>query len=57
MSSTVFLLVDVVLGNWPATAACVLTTAWFGMLWFALPLRHRLRVLTRAARNTIRSVR
>ncbi len=53
MSSTVFLLADVVLGNWPATVACVLTAAWFGMLWFALPLRQRLAVV---ARNSIRSV-
>jgi hypothetical protein len=43
MSSTVFLLADVVLGNWPAIAACALTVAWFGMLWFALPLRQRPR--------------
>jgi hypothetical protein len=57
MSSTVFLLADVVLGDWPATAACMLTTAWFGTLWFALPLRHRLRGLSGAARSTIRSVR
>jgi hypothetical protein len=42
MSSTVFLLADVVLGNWPAIVACGLTMVWFGVLWFALPLRHRL---------------
>jgi hypothetical protein len=54
MSSTVFLLADVVLGNWPAIVACALTTAWFGVLWFALPLRHR---LTAAAREALRSVR
>jgi hypothetical protein len=47
MSSTVFLLVDVVLGNWPAIVACALTTAWFGVLWFALPVRQRLTVAAR----------
>jgi Family of unknown function (DUF6328) len=47
MSSTVFLLVDVVLGNWPAIVACALTMAWFGVLWFALPVRQRLTVAAR----------
>ncbi|MBV9060400.1 MAG: hypothetical protein JO296_08235 [Pseudonocardiales bacterium] len=54
MSATVFLLADVVLGNWSATVACALSMAWFGMLWFGLPLRHR---LTAAERNSIGSVR
>jgi uncharacterized membrane protein len=39
MSSTVFLLADVVLGDWPAILACALTVVCFGLLWFALPLR------------------
>lgn len=42
MSSTVFLLADVVLGDWPAIVACALTVAGFGALWFAVPLHHRL---------------
>ena len=37
----VFLLADVVLGDWPATLICALTMAGFGMLWFAVPLRRR----------------
>ena len=41
MSSTVFLLADVVLGDWPAVLACAGTLVCFGLLWFALPLRHR----------------
>lgn len=41
MSSTVFLLADVVLGDWPAILACALTMVCFGVLWFALPLRQR----------------
>jgi hypothetical protein len=41
MSSTVFLLADVVLGDWPAILACALTVVCFGTLWFALPLRLR----------------
>lgn len=54
MSATVFLLADVVLGDWPAIVVCVLTTAGFGTLWFALPLRQR---LNSAVRDTVRSVR
>jgi Family of unknown function (DUF6328) len=54
MSATVFLLADVVLGNWPAIVACALTTACFGVLWFMLPLRLR---LTAAARDSARSTR
>lgn len=41
MSATVFLLADVVLGDWPAIMACALTTLCFGVLWFALPLHQR----------------
>ncbi|MGH3697579.1 MAG: DUF6328 family protein [Pseudonocardiaceae bacterium] len=41
MSSTVFLLADVVLGDWPAILACALTAVCFGVLWFALPLHRR----------------
>ena len=31
MSATVFLLADVVLGDWPATLICALTMAGFGL--------------------------
>ncbi len=41
MSSTVFLLADVVLGGWPAILAGTVTVVCFGLLWFALPLRQR----------------
>lgn len=41
MCSTVFLLADVVLGDWPAILACALTVVCFGLLWFGLPLRKR----------------
>jgi hypothetical protein len=54
MSATVFLLADVVLGDWPAIVVCALTTAGFGTLWFALPLRQR---LNSAVRDTLRSGR
>jgi len=53
MSSTVFLLADVVLGDWPAILCCGLTVAVFGLLWFAVPLRRR---PTTAARDSLRSV-
>jgi hypothetical protein len=54
MSSTVFLLADVVLGNWPAIVTCALTMAGFGALWFAVPLRRR---PPRAARESLTSAR
>ncbi len=41
MSPAIFLLADVVLGDWPAILACALTAAGFGALWFILPLRQR----------------
>ncbi len=41
MSPAIFLLADVVLGDWPAILACALTVAGFGALWFILPLRQR----------------
>lgn len=41
MSAAIFLLADVVLGDWPAILACALTVAGFGALWFILPLRQR----------------
>lgn len=41
MSTAIFLLADVVLGDWPAILACALTVAGFGALWFILPLRQR----------------
>jgi Family of unknown function (DUF6328) len=41
MSAAIFLLADVVLGDWPAILACALTIAGFGVLWFILPLRQR----------------
>lgn len=53
MSATVFLLTDMVLGNWPAIVACALTMAGFGLLWFAVPLRRR---SITAAREHVRSV-
>jgi hypothetical protein len=54
MSATVFLLADVVLGDWPAIVICALTMAGFGLLWFALPLWHR---PTTEARERLRTVR
>jgi hypothetical protein len=54
MSSTVFLLADVVLGNGLAIVTCALTMAGFGLLWFAVPLRRR---PTAAAREGQRSAR
>ena len=41
MSATIFLLADVVLGDWPAILACALTVVGFSVLWFLLPLRQR----------------
>ena len=54
MSATVFLLADVVLGDWPATLIRALTMAGFGLLWFAVPLRRR---PTPAARKSLKSPR
>ncbi|MDQ3827427.1 MAG: hypothetical protein M3319_02500 [Actinomycetota bacterium] len=54
MSATVFLLADVVLGDWPAFVTCALTMTGFGLLWFAVPLRRR---PTTAARESIASAR
>lgn len=53
MSSTVFLLADVVLGDWPAIVTGGLTMAAFGLVWFAIPLRHR---HTGTVRDSVRSV-
>jgi hypothetical protein len=54
MSSTVFLLADVVLGDWPAVLACTLTVACFGLLWFGLPLRRRSATTGRAHSGSLR---
>ena len=54
MSATVFLLADVVLGDWPASLICALTMAGFGLLWFAVPLRRR---PTPAERESLESPR
>ncbi|MGW5051634.1 DUF6328 family protein [Actinokineospora sp. NPDC004072] len=41
VSGTVLLLVDVIVGTVPAAIAAAAALAGFGVLWFALPLRHR----------------
>jgi hypothetical protein len=43
MTGTVLLLTEVVIGGWPAALLAVLTAAGFGLMWFALPIRLRLR--------------
>ncbi|MGH3767102.1 MAG: DUF6328 family protein [Pseudonocardiaceae bacterium] len=54
MSSTVFLLADVVLGGWPAILAGAVTAVGFGLLWFALPLRQRSAATERAHLESLR---
>jgi hypothetical protein len=54
MSSTVFLLADVVLGDWPAILACALTVICFGLLWFGLPLRKRSAMTEQAHSGSLR---
>ncbi|KAA2261027.1 hypothetical protein F0L68_18905 [Solihabitans fulvus] len=46
MTGTVLLLGEVVLGGWAAILLGVLAGLGFLTLWFALPLRERLRTLT-----------
>lgn len=46
MSAAVFLVFDVVLGGWLAGLTCAITVLVFGVLWFAVPLRQRYRVLS-----------
>lgn len=43
MAATVLLLTDHVLGDWGAIVITVFAAILFGLLWFALPLRHRMR--------------
>jgi hypothetical protein len=44
ISSAVLLVLDVVLGRWPAVAGCSLVLALAAVAWYAVPLAHRRRV-------------
>jgi hypothetical protein len=41
MIGTVLLLAEVAIGGWPAVVCAALASVGFGLLWFALPARHR----------------
>jgi hypothetical protein len=47
LSSSLLLVLDVVLGGWPAVWITSMMLAWFGFWWYAMPLwsrrRHRVR--------------
>ncbi|HEV2784152.1 MAG TPA: DUF6328 family protein [Actinophytocola sp.] len=43
MTGTVLLLGEMIIGGWPAVLLAILAGVGFGMLWFALPIRQRLR--------------
>jgi hypothetical protein len=43
MTGTVLLLGEVIIGGWPAVLLGVLAAALFASLWFAMPLRKRMR--------------
>jgi predicted membrane channel-forming protein YqfA (hemolysin III family) len=43
MTGTVLLLSEMIVGGWPAIVLATLAGIGFALVWFALPMRHRLR--------------
>lgn len=43
MTGTVLLLGEIVIGRWPAALVAAVAAVGFGVLWFALPIRQRVR--------------
>jgi hypothetical protein len=40
----VLLIAEIVIGGWGAIVCGLLAAALFALLWFAVPIRHRMRV-------------
>jgi hypothetical protein len=43
MTGTVLLIAEIVIGGWGAIVCGLLAAALFALLWFAVPIRHRMR--------------